>query len=857
MSNLINISAVAFPVSATSNAFSGIFGGSGDNEYSTMRLLNLQMKMLENLSLKIDVIQSGIEFIIENEHEIIELLKDVPSKTVAELYKKDLEGLFILVREKLEAYAIERAKDEAKANKIFQPIFNEVLNTIQVSRAKIFLYDSYLNLPIVSTCLHFEIFCMVLAEQPKSLIKVTLQSYRKWLEKCRNGELDKKYKEYLGIQDSFIENAKKLYTYSKTKTVKSEEVIEEHMEDTGSGSKENIKYTEDYYTIYFKEFYFKFQTSLNPEQLASVEILLANKVITNEELPNKLVVDLSKFDEIAPYYFLGSKSSLSTIPLVINKDFVINERQSHLESSIDKSLETETNNLPSVTPESEKLSDQLIENGYWLVMYASFVNIANEAIQAIDKFLNEPQYLNKNSILSFGYELENVSEICNERAIQWVKFIDDKVEQIEDSEKKNKIKELRDKMAALQAGTKDILLNYKNLEEEIANNLPQDLLSSMLKILENVGREIEIGVQNIGKETEIFVENLGKNIEKAVQDVGNNGGKAVNDLGEAVEAAVNFAEHQIESWGDTLKDAEKRVREGKIIDAVWHLGIDPAKHTDDNFAEAVQKSSLLNTIATAAASIYGGPSGAAAYAAWFTYKQTGNLELALKTGIIAGLTSEGISLANGMPADGISDLTKRTLVTSSIGAMSIAASGGSEKDIIDGFLKGSALSMAREYYRSVTQLEIEGKAPTEPPVPKLDEDYTKGKFIFLKYDNGEPMFKSVFDKDNNMFKVHLVDVSTMSRNISMVGLASANSAEGFLSLAETGVPMQAIAKIPYMNDMGYFHDIWCDKIAQTGYEMNMAETVITIIPATIVTVAGSDTPLLTKIIEELNQQSDH
>lgn len=60
------ISAVAFPVSAMSNAFSGIFGGFGDNDYSTMKLLNLQMKMLENISSKIDVIQSGIEFIIAN-----------------------------------------------------------------------------------------------------------------------------------------------------------------------------------------------------------------------------------------------------------------------------------------------------------------------------------------------------------------------------------------------------------------------------------------------------------------------------------------------------------------------------------------------------------------------------------------------------------------------------------------------------------------------------------------------------------------------------------------------------------------------------------------------------------------------
>ena len=126
----LTISAVAFPVSAMSNAFSGLFGGSGSNDYSTMRLLNIQMQMLENMSSKIDVIQTGIEFMIENQEEIKQLIEKIPSKTVSELYRKDLEGLFVLVREKIEAYAIERAKNKEKAYKIFQPIFNEILTIV-------------------------------------------------------------------------------------------------------------------------------------------------------------------------------------------------------------------------------------------------------------------------------------------------------------------------------------------------------------------------------------------------------------------------------------------------------------------------------------------------------------------------------------------------------------------------------------------------------------------------------------------------------------------------------------------------------------------------------------------------------
>ena len=112
---------------------------------------------------------------------------------------------------------------------------------------------------------------------------------------------------------------------------------------------------------------------------------------------------------------------------------------------------------------------------------------------------------------------------------------------------------------------------------------------------------------------------------------------------EAAIAVGNFAENQVYSYGQTLTDAEKRIREGKIVDAVWFLAVDPLRHTEENLGTAVSESSLLNYTATAAASIYGGPSSAAAYAAWYTYKQTGDLELAVKSGVIADAKRVGWS----------------------------------------------------------------------------------------------------------------------------------------------------------------------------------------------------------------------
>ena len=367
----------------------------------------------------------------------------------------------------------------------------------------------------------------------------------------------------------------------------------------------------------------------------------------------------------------------------------------------------------------------------------------------------------------------------------------------------------------------------------------QDTGKTVEKAAHDTGHTLEKAAQDTGKTIEKAAHDTGHTIEKAFQDTGNELNRTGRNVNDAAIAAGHFVENQGQALGETLSDAEKRVREGKIIDAIWHAATDPIKHTENNLGEAVTESSLLNNVATAAASIYGGPNGAAAYAAWYTYKQTGDLELALKAGVIAGATAKGLQMVNGMPSETPDQLTQKALASASVGGAAVAASGGDEKDIIEAFVKGAALTAAREHYKNMTDKEIEGRAPTKGaiPKPKLDPNI-KHDFKILVDESGEPIMDATG-------KYHQIDIRSLPREASHVGLATDQAGGSFFSGAEGSDPMKFFGTLPYANDMAYFHDQWAAVSQMEGIEIQA-----TILPATILTVTGSDTPLINQATEE-------
>lgn len=179
--------------------------------------------------------------------------------------------------------------------------------------------------------------------------------------------------------------------------------------------------------------------------------------------------------------------------------------------------------------------------------------------------------------------------------------------------------------------------------------------------------------------TATYIKGWGDTIEQAK--------KSFEDVVDAGEAVANYTANQAKSYESTLKNAEKRVREGKVIDAIWHAGIEPMQTSEENFFIATQQSEIINAAAASTASVYGGPAGAAAYASWSTYKATGDIDMAIRTGLIAAATAQAGSYTSQMPAGTAGEVLKKAAVSAAAGGVAVAAAGGDEKAIQEGFLK--------------------------------------------------------------------------------------------------------------------------------------------------------------------------
>ncbi len=209
-----------------------------------------------------------------------------------------------------------------------------------------------------------------------------------------------------------------------------------------------------------------------------------------------------------------------------------------------------------------------------------------------------------------------------------------------------------------------------------------DTVQQQAQKLENAGKRLEDDVKrDLGRATREF--------DRMAADARREVDNAVGEISDAANAIQHFGERQLDQRALFL-EAARRVREGRLGSAVWHLGIDRFKETEANVLRATQESRLVNAGAQVAATAYGGPGGGAAYAAWATYKRTGDADLAIRTGVIAGLTSAATAAINNLPVEQTDSYLRQAATQAASTAAGAALNGANSTDITNAAIKGAA-----------------------------------------------------------------------------------------------------------------------------------------------------------------------
>ena len=328
-------------------------------------------------------------------------------------------------------------------------------------------------------------------------------------------------------------------------------------------------------------------------------------------------------------------------------------------------------------------------------------------------------------------------------------------------------------------------------------------------------------------------------INKAGKDTAEEGKRAGKNLKEAIVAISNYTERQIEGYGETLTDAEKRIRQGKFVDALVHLAIDPQLNTEENLSLAVQESKLINFAGSVVATTYGGPQGAAAYAAWTTYRKTGDADLALRVGIITGLSNAGFQEIGEINTGSSLNfaMAKKAALGGALGGMAVAASGGNENEIMQAFLLSGGMILIQDGYQKYrgNKLDMAGAEKDSYCMmadPNANFPCLPPKEAYLRNEQGQILNSKggIYQKGD----VPGIDFKKLDPKRSMVGEWWAPGMKDLSWNHDNSAFMQSVAKVPGMNAMGLFHDKWAFQ-----WDMGTLATRTTIAPAMVIIYMGT------------------
>lgn len=218
----------------------------------------------------------------------------------------------------------------------------------------------------------------------------------------------------------------------------------------------------------------------------------------------------------------------------------------------------------------------------------------------------------------------------------------------------------------------------------LAEPIIQAVGASNVPYLNSAAQNVAAIGTKLDKETQTAISNALTNPAKGIRDAAQTAMKAANDTIDAAKAAERYGERTISGSANILTDAESRIREGKVVDAVWHLGSDRLRLQNDNAAKLMQESEVARKIAEKAALTYGGPAGAAAFAAWYTYNNSkGDVGQALMAGTYAYIVFSGNAEAGKMPTGTVSEVVKKAATVAAVRGLAVGAAGGTQQEMLD------------------------------------------------------------------------------------------------------------------------------------------------------------------------------
>ncbi|MVT52518.1 hypothetical protein GPL17_18725 [Bradyrhizobium yuanmingense] len=337
------------------------------------------------------------------------------------------------------------------------------------------------------------------------------------------------------------------------------------------------------------------------------------------------------------------------------------------------------------------------------------------------------------------------------------------------------------------------------------------------------------------------------------------------DICDAFAAAAQFAEDQVSDFGESLKQAQERLSEGKPLDALWHLQMDYFVNTEENAADAAFRSRVLLATGQVAASVYGGPGGAAGYTAWLAYNSTKNVGDALKAGLISGAASAALGAIDKIDISSGAGVPARAILTGAVAGAAVAASGGTQEEVRAAFGMGAAAVLIREGYRRLTKLELNrerlksstGEAYCLAEIPPADyltnlevpqgclgprSAYTKG-----------PDGSAVLDRNGRPE----IDFKRLDPDRPHVGVWAEAKTSPFNQVAENSKFMTGVSRLPGWNAMAVAHDEFS---AQMKFDLipgglGMIPTVASIPPAVVMTYVGTGSQVHDSIRQAFQKRS--